>query len=75
MPQAYWEATAVSTAQFNAAANCRRVGAVCPIRTAALSAAPNSTPVRVKRMAITISSSFDAGNIKVLKQDGDRVDL
>ena len=26
-------------------------------------------------MALTISSSFDAGNIRVIKQDGDRVDL
>ena len=26
-------------------------------------------------MAITISSSFDAGNIKVVSQDGDRADL
>ena len=26
-------------------------------------------------MAITISSSFDAGNIRVVSQDGDRVDL
>ena len=26
-------------------------------------------------MALTISSSFDAGNIRVVKQDGDRVDL
>ena len=26
-------------------------------------------------MAITISSSFDAGNIRVVRQDGDRVDL
>ena len=26
-------------------------------------------------MAITISSAFDAGNIRVVKQDGDRVDL
>src|SRR5689334_25432628 len=26
-------------------------------------------------MAITISSSFDAGNIRVIKQDGDSVDL
>jgi murein tripeptide amidase MpaA len=26
-------------------------------------------------MALTISSSFDAGNIRVVKQDGDRIDL
>ena len=26
-------------------------------------------------MALTISSAFDAGNIRVVKQDGDRVDL
>ena len=26
-------------------------------------------------MAITISSAFDAGNIRVVDQDGDRVDL
>ena len=26
-------------------------------------------------MSITISSAFDAGNIKVVGQDGDRVDL
>jgi hypothetical protein len=26
-------------------------------------------------MTITISSAFDAGNIRVAKQDGDRVDL
>ncbi len=26
-------------------------------------------------MAITISSAFDAGNIRVVKQDGDTVDL
>ena len=26
-------------------------------------------------MAITISSSFDAGNIRVVNQDGDTIDL
>ena len=26
-------------------------------------------------MALTISSAFDAGNIRVVKQDGDQVDL
>jgi hypothetical protein len=26
-------------------------------------------------MALTISSSFDAGNIRVVNQDGDRIDL
>ena len=30
---------------------------------------------RVKRMAITISSSFDAGNIRVVRQDGDTAEL
>src|SRR5205085_365595 len=30
---------------------------------------------RVRRMAITISSSFDAGNIRVVNNDGDRFDL
>src|SRR5437763_10696825 len=28
-----------------------------------------------QRMAITISNSFDAGNIRVISQDGDRADL
>jgi murein tripeptide amidase MpaA len=49
---------------------------VCLIRSAALSAAQLSgTAGRVQRMAITISSSFDAGNIRVVNQDGVRADL
>ena len=31
--------------------------------------------MRTDVMAITISSSFDAGNIRVVSQDGTRVDL
>jgi murein tripeptide amidase MpaA len=48
---------------------------VCLIRSAALSAALSGTASRVQRMAITISSSFDAGNIRVVNQDGVRADL
>src|SRR6266498_4148642 len=35
----------------------------------------NRNLAEYKRMALTISSSFDAGNIRVAKQDGDRADL
>src|SRR6478672_530208 len=47
---------------------------VCLIGEAALSAAA-SDRTRVTFMALTISSAFDAGNIRVLSQTGDRVDL
>src|SRR4051794_28037066 len=35
----------------------------------------NFTAAEYKPMALTISSSFDAGNIPLASQDGDRVDL
>src|SRR5881398_1723555 len=52
-----------------------RYSCVCLIDGTALSAAQTSISAEYKRMALTISSSFDAGNIRVANQDGDCVDL
>src|SRR6185437_4363675 len=52
-----------------------RQTAVCLMRCGTLSAPANSPKVQEGPMSLTISSSFDAGNIRVVKQDGDSADL
>src|SRR5215208_2185717 len=49
--------------------------AVCLFADPALSAARFQALSEEGPMALVISSAFDAGNIRVVKQDGDRVDL